>query len=530
MFDVIIVGCGVAGVASAYEFASNGVRVCLLDVGYQSGEEKNIEENFYAYGAQNDSFALTIGHNFEGLYNLDASHKAIPAKLCAPNMGFVIQKAGELGPVRGKNFSAVQSFAKGGLANAWGAGLYRYTENELDGFPLQLAELNPYYDKLTGLIGICGQEDDLAFSFGSAADLQRPLRLSRNAAILHRHYQRKREKFNRQGVFVGRPRLGILTEDKDGRAACDYSNLEFWQANLPYIYTPAMTLDQMIADSQVDYRPNILVTAWRREKDDIVIHGKDLAENGMVEFRCKYLLLAAGPINTAKIVLQTKRDFQSRLSLLDNPCLIFPIIFPSQIGRALETDSFGLTQLNIIWDRAIQDRIVQGSILEVTSPARAEFFASMPLAARDNLRLIKYMLPAMLALQVFFPADMCSVNALSLCSDGTLEIEGDDERIDKQAISKIIRTVRQLGGWCFPRIVVHNPKGYGIHYAGTLPMRSIPSGNYECNPYGELFGEPNVFVVDGSVFPRLPAKNYSFTVMANAMRIAGYIIDKIRMN
>ena len=59
-------------------------------------------------------------------------------------------------------------------------------------------------------------------------------------------------------------------------------------------------------------------------------------------------------------------------------------------------------------------------------------------------------------------------------------------------------------------------------------MAEASNEAYTCSKNGELCGEPGVFVVDGSAFPVLPAKNLSFAVMANAMRIADYIVQEMR--
>ncbi len=50
-------------------------------------------------------------------------------------MRFITEHAAKLSPMRAHNFDAVMSFALGGLANAWGAGLYRYNEEDLRGLP-----------------------------------------------------------------------------------------------------------------------------------------------------------------------------------------------------------------------------------------------------------------------------------------------------------------------------------------------------------------------------------------------------------
>jgi choline dehydrogenase-like flavoprotein len=50
-------------------------------------------------------------------------------------------------------------------------------------------------------------------------------------------------------------------------------------------------------------------------------------------------------------------------------------------------------------------------------------------------------------------------------------------------------------------------------------MRLNP-GRYETGRDGALSGTTRVYVVDGAAFPGLPAKSLTFTIMANALRIA----------
>jgi choline dehydrogenase-like flavoprotein len=50
-------------------------------------------------------------------------------------------------------------------------------------------------------------------------------------------------------------------------------------------------------------------------------------------------------------------------------------------------------------------------------------------------------------------------------------------------------------------------------------MRAVPKA-FETHADGRLWDSQRVRVIDGSVLPSLPAKNHSFTIMANAARIA----------
>ncbi len=63
------------------------------------------------------------------------------------------------------------------------------------------------------------------------------------------------------------------------------------------------------------------------------------------------------------------------------------------------------------------------------------------------------------------------------------------------------------------------PVGASVHYAGTLPMLA-EGGDLTTDRAGRCRPFENLIVADGSTFPALPAKNLTFTLMANASRIA----------
>ena len=61
--------------------------------------------------------------------------------------------------------------------------------------------------------------------------------------------------------------------------------------------------------------------------------------------------------------------------------------------------------------------------------------------------------------------------------------------------------------------------GASVHYAGTLPM-AREGGALTTTPSCQSRAYKNLWLADGSTFPFLPAKNLTFTLMANASRIA----------
>ena len=528
MHDVLIVGSGVSGVAAALRFADMGVVPCLVDVGLTPPGGPVIRDNFYSYRKNNDTFSVMIGDNFEGLINLRSGEPSVPTKLASPLMRFVTGRAREFSPLESEGFDVIQSFGQGGLASAWGAGLYRYDDRDLEDFPIESRDLAPYFDRLTEEIGISGENDDLTPFFGKDELLQKPLYPSANAAKIMQKYAKKKKELNAKGMYIGRPRLAVLTEEREGRGTCDYGNLEFWQPGLSHIYSPALTMKKLIRDRKLIYQRGLLVKGWSRRDFRLAVQAERVEDGGSVNFECRKLVLAAGAVGSARLALQTKKDFRTKLPLMDNPALQFPFVFPARIGARLEEDAFGLTQLNLVYESERLKGLLQGSLLEVTSPSRAEFFSHFPWAAHDNLRLFRYVLPALAVLQLFFPADASNAATLGLQEDGKLRVRAEKDRFDPDIKKDILRLFRRLGACSLSSLVVEVPKGQSLHYAGTLPMRANPKENYACSPDGELYGEPDVFVVDGSVFPALPAKNLSFALMSTAMRTADGIVRQLK--
>jgi choline dehydrogenase-like flavoprotein len=513
--DVIIVGSGAAGTFAAYALRGKGT--LLLDVG-RTAPASPLRGNFYDLRrARTDLFEELIGPRFESLHNV--CHPYLTPKLKAPRLKFVIEDAERLSPVRSRNFDARMSFAAGGLANAWGAGLYRFNEQDLAGFPIGLDDLEPYYDAITEKIGICGVDDDLSLFFGPARGLQPPLRIDSNGENFLRRYRRRREKLNRRGLFVGRPRLAVLTRDHDGRASYGYDALEFFRPNNPAVYTPAFTLKQMVERGEIAYQPGLLVERYAENNDGIAVTARDCASGGTREFRARRLILAAGALNTAKIVLKSNNDCATRLPLLDNAVSYVPLIDMTRIGAALEREFYAAAMLNAIYSGPLYPANIQMTLYGVAGTLRSDFLFDFPLSARGNLAAAKYLTPALVVAQLFYPDRPAQANYLRVTPAGELELAYESKKLGALE-AHLLKLFRSMGYFGSTRLCQYLAPGNSFHYAGALPMKAAPSGRYETDRNGRLAGTRGVYVADAANFSALPSKNHTFTMMANAMRVA----------
>jgi choline dehydrogenase-like flavoprotein len=514
-YNAIIVGSGPAGTFSAY--ALRGCKVLVLDVGYRPPSHPPLEDNLYSLRQQReDMFHELIGDDFESLHNLH--RKNISLKLKSPFMSYVARNQDQLSPLASGTFESTMSFALGGLANAWGAGVYRFDDRDLHDFPIVAADLEPYYNELTEHIGISGANDDLVPYFGRDPALLPPMRMTRLAADLLERFNRNQPWFKRAGITIGRPRLAVLTQPHNGRNSYTYDNLEFFRPYHPAIYNPVFTLDDLVARGQVELQTGWLVTSYREHPENIEVIARHVETAEQRSFHAKCLVLAAGALNTAKIVLQANADFDARLPILDNSMVCIPLFRLDRIGAALDTHDGAMAQLNMVYDPGPGADLLQASIYGTTGPLRSDILFQLPLTISANAQWTKLLAPAMTLLMLFGPGKRNASNYLRLTPAGALNVEyqwtstGLPER-------RIIRAFRKIGFLSHTALCQYPKMGSSIHYAGTLPMKKEPR-LYETDVDGRLYGTRRVYVADGACFTALPAKNLTLTIMANAMRIA----------
>ncbi|MGH9200945.1 MAG: GMC oxidoreductase, partial [Vicinamibacterales bacterium] len=98
---------------------------------------------------------------------------------------------------------------------------------------------------------------------------------------------------------------------------------------------------------------------------------------------------------------------------------------------------------------------------------------------------------------------------------------GEERRL-KAVVTQVKRVLRQLNCYVPPGMMHVRPMGASVHYAGLLPMSSTRAP-WTTSMHGQSHDFDNLFVADGTTFPFLPAKNLTFTLMANATRMADAI-------
>lgn len=506
--NAIIIGSGAAGAWAAYGLRE--LRPLVIDVGYEpkrTYSEKDLTLDKLKKTPA-EGLPILMGDNYSSLNNIFCDY--LSPKLKTPLMDFLTRKPSEF-KLQAENFSLISSFSKGGLGNGWGAGCYRYFEQDLEDFPFEYEDLLPHYNFLTKKIGISGQNDDLKPFYDSDYSLLKEIPLSSSLNSVYQRYLKKRESFNSKGFYWGYPRLAYKNYTNKG--------LDYYVPHNPAIYTPAFTINELIENKQIEYLNNRWAIDFKEDSGIVQLSVKNLADGKIEIYNTKKLVLALGAVQTGAFVLRSYKDYQTHLPILDNRVTYTPFFDLSLLGKK---DLSSGSPMTIVYDKKHLKKRYQISFYNIGGILISDLINNFPVQAQAQMAFAKLILPSMFIAQTFYSDNINTDNYVTLTANNELKInysKNNSDAIETDLISQM----RKINLLSHKSLIQYPAPGNSIHYAGLLPMKNQPNGLYQCDKYGKLNQTQSVYVADAANFAFLPAKNHTFTIMANALRIAEHI-------
>lgn len=418
--------------------------------------------------------------------------------------------------IRTRGFRAVGALALGGLSNIWGALACAYDGADMAGWPIGVADLDPSFRRVAARIGLSGSaDDDLGEFQGAGLPLQPPLLASGVCADLLDRYGRRSAEIG--GLRLGHARNAVLSQGLDGRHACDLGKACMWGCATGAVYNAADEIERMLRHPNVALAAGVLVerlevcpSGWR-------VRGR--RPDGSEEvLTAPKVILAAGTLASTRLGLAALGRVGEERRLFSAPAFAFALLSPRFLGRNPDEVGFGMAQL--VFNQPLSpfpgDGLF-GSLYDADAFALSDMVAGLPLTKRGAMTLMGALLPALAVGLGYFPGAY-SANRVRLGGDGMLEVDGgvvpDLAAALRRAGRSLARGFRALGGWLVPGSLKPFPPGTEVHYAGPLAMGDLSTRD------GELVGAPGLYVADGAALPSVSAKHHTFTVMANADRIA----------
>jgi hypothetical protein len=532
--DAVVVGSGASAVHAARALVEAGRSVLMLDVGDRDETYAGLIPEWPFERIRREDprqHRYFLGDEFEGV---DLAPVGATSQVTAPRQ-YVLRDREGRARVDSPNFAALQSLALGGLAGTWGAVSFPFTDFELQECGLAAAEMRPHYEAVAAHIGISGcMNDDLAPVRGGLKALQPPLDLDDNAQAIFRRYERRRAQFHRAGARVGRSLLAVLSRSLGNRKPNPYHDMEYWSNPGDSVYRPELDVRELREKPHFRYERALVERFVETPSGEIEVRAWLVEDNQPATFRARALVLAAGALGSARIVLRSLAEFEKPVPLTCNSHVYVPCLIPARLGHRSSRRRHSLAQLTMIYGPAGEpQRFVQAQYYPYGSLLVYRLLKESPLAHRESLRILRLLAPAFGIWLIQHEDGQSPGKFARLRPRGegrdvmevNFALPEDQQRRQRRDEAVMLRLMRRLGCWPLRRTyAIH---GSSAHYASTLPFSDQPRP-LTTHRSGLLHGTNSVYVADGAAFRCLPAKGLTFTLMANARRVGSQVARSLK--
>lgn len=532
MNKILIIGSGASSVHFALSILRKGYEVRMVDVGYERPEAIHPERNIDSLkDVLYDPVDYFLGEDFQSFISPDADSEYYGFP---PNKEYVFSMPGQFS-FSSKEFSPLFSFAQGGLAEAWTGGVYPFNDYELSGSPFSYSELLPYYNKVAERIGITGTQDDLSFFYPYHENLMEPFSLDQHSMMLLSKYNQKKRFLNEKlGFYMGHSRVATLSCDKEGRKACTYCRRCLWGCPVGALYTPSLTLEECKGYSNFKYLPGMFVNHFNYDSQNNItsVVAESLKDSKIHVIPLDKLVLGAGTLSSSKIfmdsVFRKTGEVVKLKGLMDNRQILAPFLNLRVLGKTCDPESYQYHQVAMCIKRDDPKKYIHGQITTLKSALIHPIIQRLPFDLKTSLYAFSNLHSALGVINLNFHDFRRDENYVSLSIDkdltkSTLLINytpvAREENLMKRTM-KIVKKAFLRLGCIVPAGMTHiRPMGASVHYAGTIPM-SEGGATFTASRYCQSNDFKNLYFIDGTTFPFLPAKQLTFTMMANAVRVA----------
>jgi len=534
--DVLIIGSGAAGGMAAWNLTRQGVNVTMLDAGRKF----------------NRSEFWTHVKPWEWQQRLDAGQKPPPIVLDPVEQPYIT-------PL-GQNFALTRVWGRGGKTNIWGRVSLRYSDLDFTGplrdgweipWPIRYKDIEPYYDKVDQLIGVCGGDDDQDSLPGSKYFLPPPpLRCGEHII---------KKAASSVGIGVVPIRRAVLTQNHNGHTKCHYCGAcgsgcdvgAFFNSS-DYLIEPALKTGRLniinnavVARVLVDERglANGVQYFDRQTKEEHRIFGRRVVVAASCVDSTRILLNSSSPrfpngLGNSSDVVGRYLSEQIRVTMHG---------FAPELkgGKVYNDDGIGGAHIYMPRfnhrDGRKRDYIRGFGCQFWYTGAQTDlsYAKSIPGFGLNFKKAVKDRYPAVLALHPFGEAIPKAENRITVkgspldrygvpVSRIAYSVGENERRMSQEMYDTTLEILHAAKAEIIPfdrnRL---EPNGSAIHEHGTCRMGEDPQRS-ALNGFCQMHDVKNVFVVDGSAFTTASEKNPTLTILALAWRATDHMAGEMR--
>jgi choline dehydrogenase-like flavoprotein len=569
-WDVIIVGSGAAGGMAAFQLATAGVKVLLLEAGRMLDWTREYRTMEWPYASMRRS-RLPPGERAIGVAEysfVDRPYGDSPLfakyKKLASYAGntftrnWVVDEKQH--PTTGTPYSWVRARVLGGRTNFWGRGALRYGPQQfkaasLDGFdvdwPIGYEDVKPYYDKVDVLLGCSGTKEGLdqvpdgVFQRASKLNCVE-VAFKRAIARMGRHYIPGRAGVTTDGVS-SQYRLRCMGRGRCGRG-CNI-NAAF--------HSPTSLIYPARDTGNLTIRPYSIVSEVLLDESTGGASGVrviDAETRDVMDFKARVVVLGAGTLDSTRILLNSRSrrypDGLGNSSGLLGRYLSEHIMgirgsgfIPARMGTESTLDDGRPVTPYVPRFRNITDKhpaFIRGYHFQGGGGC-AEFPGmayDMPGFGKALKSSIRRHYPAVIALGGFGEVLPRRENRVLLDPEvkdawgiPVLRFDyrfSDNELKMAKDMADSLEEMLTIAGAQEIRVVREPyPPGWSIHEIGTARMGVDPKSSVT-DASCRLHDAPNVYLADASPFVSGGTQNTTWTILAMCWRTMDFVKERMK--
>jgi choline dehydrogenase-like flavoprotein len=518
-----VLGSGPAAVACASELLKSGRKVMMVNPGRQLAPDRRaIVEDF-----RRDPDPKRF------LQQLRALRRHLPQNLQTEKLPFssphVYEGVERYLPAEMQKSFVARSLASGGLSSVWGATVMPMARRSFKNWPITREEMEPFYRKVARLMDIPTVHDDLEKlypNYGNAA----PTALSEQGAQLMANLLNHRSHLNNDGILFGRCRSAVGSTYSVNGEGCVYCGLCMYGCPYQVIFNADYVVERLKSNPQFTHYTGWIAVGFEEEDSIVYVRIRQLDTGKLKIVSCERLFVACGAATSLRLVADAQKWFDHTFYLKDTQRVSIPLFLRRRCRQSAIPKANVLGQIFIeMDDPTLCDELIHLQIYGfnpfITDVLRARWGNIL---IRDAL--LQPFLNQMMVVMGYLPGQLSGRIAVKVKPSSPSDVGlppatyvGEINPRTQTAVRRIGRKLlahrRELGVWpALPLTEVPDP-GSSIHLGGCLPMRDTPEPG-ETDRWGRPFGMRRVYVVDGACFSDLPGEHLTYTIMANAMRIA----------
>lgn len=403
------------------------------------------------------------------------------------------------------NFQS-SSNTPGGLMANWGAGCSELNDYDMD----VKINLKSYFQLLLKKINIISGDNN---------SLDKFLGIKKN--FYQFSFPTIFRSYHKSLTFGFAKKAIAFKDDKDIKKCnfCGYCNTHCFNNS---IYNAAKH-NNFLKNKNINVFDSHELVSFKCSDNKYHLELKDINKKKVYSITTNNLVLACGTINSSKLILDYLNSSNIKVNTI--PIKHNPIIRSVFLSFKKFPDNQPSGQNISYFKNKSYD--FYSTYMFGYHISSSDFLSFIPFKNRFVRYLIDFLKKYIIISLTFFPSNFSSSSIIY--DKNHINIISKKNHSALSFLFRMLPFFKSMFlNFCFPVYTEKLKSGSDLHYGGTFPIG--PKKDFNTSHTCQLNNHSGLYLIDGSWMPRISPKPHTYTLMANARRIANVILDQLKKN